>query len=74
MDTISLDRRDLFRGAAATAVAGGLVVTAGEDARAARPDKLRQGDTGWWVKNVQRRLLDAHFWLRQANGTFDDTT
>ena len=31
MDTISLDRRDLFRGAAATAVAGGLVVTAGED-------------------------------------------
>ena len=40
MDTIALDRRDMFRAAAATAVAGGLVVTAGEDARAARPDLL----------------------------------
>lgn len=74
MDNISLDRRDVFRGAAATAVAGGLLVTAGEDAHAARPDMLRQGDTGWWVQNLQRRLLDAHFWLRTADGRYDDTT
>lgn len=74
MDTISLDRRDMFRAAAATAVAGGVVVTAGEDARAARPEKLRQGDTGWWVQNLQRRLLEANFWLRTPNGVFDDTT
>lgn len=74
METISLDRRDVFRAAAATAVAGGLIVTAGEDARAARPTLLRQGDTGWWVQNLQRRLLAAKFWLRTANGVFDDTT
>ena len=65
MDTISLDRRDLFRGAAATAVAGGLLVTAGEDAHAARPTTLKQGDTGWWVQNLQQRLLKAHFWLHR---------
>ncbi|GAA8847625.1 L,D-transpeptidase family protein [Helicobacter pylori] len=74
MDTISLDRRDLFRGAAATAVAGGLLVTAGEDAHAARPTTLKQGDTGWWVQNLQQRLLKAHFWLRTANGSYDQTT
>lgn len=74
MEAISLDRRDMFRAAAATALAGGLVVTAGEEARAARPDLLRQGDTGWWVQNVQRRLLEAHYWVRSASGTYDDTT
>lgn len=74
MDTISIDRRNMFRAAAATAVAGGLVVTAGEDARAARPSKLKQGDKGWWVQNLQRRLLEANFWLRTPNGVFDDTT
>lgn len=74
MDTIALDRRDMFRAAAATAVAGGLVVTAGEDARAARPDLLSEGDTGWWVQNLQRRLLEANYWLRTPNGTYDDTT
>ncbi len=74
MDTISLDRRDLFRAAAASAVAGGVVVTAGEDADAARPSRLRQGDRGWWVQNLQRRLLAAHFWLRRADGVFDSTT
>lgn len=74
MEAISLERRDVFRAAAATAVAGGLVVTAGEDARAARPSRLRQGDRGWWVQNLQRRLLGANYWLRTANGVYDDTT
>lgn len=74
MDAISLDRRDMFRAAAASAIAGGFVVTAGEDADAARPSTLKQGDRGWWVQNLQRRLLDAHFWLRRADGVFDVTT
>ena len=74
MDAISLDRRNVFRAAAAAAVTGGLVVTAGEDARAARPSRLKEGDTGWWVQNLQRRLLEANFWLRTPDGHFDDTT
>lgn len=72
--TASIDRRAALRGAAATALTGGLVITAGESASAARPDLLRQGDRGWWVQNLQRRLLDAHYWLRTADGYYDETT
>lgn len=74
MTAIDIDRRTLVRGAAATTLAGGLLVTAGEDARAARPRLLKEGDRGWWVQNVQRRLKGANYWLRYTNGVYDDTT
>lgn len=74
MNANILDRRTLIRGAAGTAIAGGLVVTAGEDAHAARPDILREGDRGWWVWNVQRRLLAANFWHSGNDGAYGFTT
>lgn len=74
MTTFEIDRRDMIRGGAATALASGLIITAGQDASAARPEILRPGDRGWWVANVQRRLLEGHYWLRKADGYYDETT
>lgn len=74
MSISDITRRNAVRGVAATALAGGVLVTAGESASAARPDILKQGDRGWWVQNVQRRLLDANYWIESANGTFGFTT
>lgn len=74
MDSIALDRRTVIRGAAVAAATSALVVTAGEDAHAARPEILRQGDRGWWVWNVQRRLRAANFWHNGNDGVYGFTT
>lgn len=74
MTTFEIDRRNALRGAAATALAGGVIITAGEDADAARPETLREGDRGWWVANVQKRLYAKGYWLRNRGGYYDDTT
>lgn len=79
MSTFEINRRTAVRGVAASALAGGVLVTAGqgagavtagESAASARPSTLKQGDRGWWVQNVQRRLLDANYWLRSADGVY----
>ncbi|MGE9809113.1 MULTISPECIES: L,D-transpeptidase family protein [unclassified Janibacter] len=72
---MELNRRTALQSVAATAVVGatGVAATTTAAEAATRPT-LSQGDTGWWVANLQKRLNAAGYWTRKTDGVYDDTT
>jgi N-acetylmuramoyl-L-alanine amidase len=69
-----INRRDLFRGAAAAAVTGAAALASTTNAQAAVRPTLRIGSRGSHVTYLQRKLRAAGYWCRSTDGYYDQTT